>query len=344
MLYSVSQYPTLSHEFINLYVSDYDIYSHYLGKNFSVGQTFNSPFHEDLNPSFGIYDVGNGKLLFKDFSKSLDGNVITFVQLHMKLPDFKSALIQIYLDLIVNQKKIPLKNLKVERQSRHRNSDVGVKRQPFNKTDLEWWNEFHISKEILELFEVSAAKYMFVGPYIKHEYTKDNPMYVYKVYDKLKIYRPLSDKKQKWYGSLTRNYIHGYKQLPDKGNLLIITKSLKDLMCLHSLGYTAISPSAEGTLVPEHIINKLKKRFKNIVVFYDNDEPGINYAKRMCKRYNLEYRIIPNESQEKDTTDFLKRYGVKKTEEELNKLFREFLVSGNNINPDEETNSKKKTD
>lgn len=339
MFYSNSKYPILSHESINTYISDYDIYSFYLGGSFKIGQAFNSPFHKDRTPSFAIHEISGGKLLYKDFAKGLNGNVIGFVKEINNLSNNEDALLRIYKDLIFNKNRKPLDPLKVKKEYKSRSVDLGVKRQDFNQTDLDWWEQFNIKKDILVKFEVSPAKYLFVGPHIKHEYRLDNPIYVYTVYDKLKIYRPLAKKTEKWYGSLTRNYIHGYKQLPETGDLLIITKSLKDLMCLHSFGYTAISPSSEGTLVPEHIMNKLKKRFKKIIVFYDNDEAGINYSKRMCDRYTLNSRSIPLEYEEKDTTDFFKRYKKEKTKELLNNLFGEYLVSENKLIPDEKKNN-----
>lgn len=331
MLYSINKYPTLSHEYLNMYVSDFDIYRHYLGASFEVNKAFNSPFHEDRNPSFAIYDIGGGKLLYKDHSKGLDGNAVMFVKEKLHLPDFKSALIQIYVDLVINTKKLSEKQIQVSRDAIvKRNVDLGVKRQQYSITDSKYWARFDITKSTLKLFEVEPIKYMFVGPYIKHEYTKDNPMYVMQVYDKFKIYRPLADKRNKWYGSLTRNYIFGFKQLPETGDTLIITKSLKDVMCLYSLGYTAISPSSEGTLIPEHVIKQLKKRFKRIVVLYDNDEAGLAYASKLSTRYNLESTIIPLSSGEKDTSDYFKKYGEIKTKQMLS----EILVSQSN-NKDE---------
>lgn len=338
MLYSINKYPTLSHEYINMYISDYDIYTHYLGARFEVNKAFNSPFHKDMNPSFGIYDIGGGKLLFKDHSKGLTGNVVMFVQQILQLPDFKSALTQIYVDLVINTEKLSKKQLIVSKEVHRKKSvDLGVKRMQYSPRDRKYWQEFNLSKSILDKFEVSPIKYLFVGPFIKHEYTKDEPMYVYKVYDKIKVYRPLSDKKQKWYGSLTRNYVHGFKQLPDNGDLLIITKSLKDVMCLYSLGYTAISPSSEGTLVPEQAINQLKKRFKKIIILYDNDEAGLIYANKMKKRYDLPSTIIPIDSGEKDTADYFKKYGEIKTKQMLS----EILVSKSNTKDEEKTNKEK---
>ena len=84
-------------------------------------------------------------------------------------------------------------------------------------------------------------------------------MYAYKVFDKFKIYRPLASKYTKWRTNLTTSDVQGLAQIPEKGDLLIITKSLKDVMVLYEMGYTAISAASETTFIPEDIISGLKK-------------------------------------------------------------------------------------
>lgn len=91
-------------------------------------------------------------------------------------------------------------------------------------------------------------------------------MYAYKVYNNFKIYRPLADKYHKWRNNLTEYDIQGYKQLPEKGDILIITKSLKDVMCLCKMGIPAVSPASESTFIPNIALEELKKRFKRIII------------------------------------------------------------------------------
>ena len=133
-------------------------------------------------------------------------------------------------------------------------------------------------------------------------------MYVYKVYDKLKIYRPLAIKKEKWIGNTTKNYILGYKQLPEQGDLLIITKSLKDVMCLKSLGYNSISPSSEGTLLPEIVIKDLSNRFKQLIVLFDNDTQGIKSAQKIKTIYNINNITIPLDLEVKDISEYYNKF------------------------------------
>ena len=84
-------------------------------------------------------------------------------------------------------------------------------------------------------------------------------------------------------------------------------------MFLYSIGIHAVSPSSESASIPESIINKLKSRFKTVIIWYDNDSAGIESAKRLNKKYDIPYTNIPIEYKEKDLTDFYVEYGMNKT-------------------------------
>lgn len=107
--------------------------------------------------------------------------------------------------------------------------------------------------------------------------------------------------------------IQGIKQLPNEGKLLVITKSLKDTMCLYSLGIPAIAPNSETLFIPDSMYEDLKSRFKNIVVLYDNDLAGVSNMRKIRDRYGAKCMWIPRSYGAKDISDFHKKYGRKKT-------------------------------
>lgn len=85
-------------------------------------------------------------------------------------------------------------------------------------------------------------------------------------------------------------------------------------MALHSLKIPAISPNSETLFISDEVLSELKKRFKYIVVFYDNDRAGKYNLAKIRKAYpDLNYFIIPNSYGVKDISDFYKRYGRNKT-------------------------------
>jgi hypothetical protein len=291
-----------------------------MGCKFKLNSIFNSPLRQDNTPSFGIIQNPEGRLIFNDFGNNDTGNAITFVQKKLNLPTYKDALVQIYFDLIMNSKDIADTLQTITKPEKRSQSVIEVVRQSITKVDLDYWEQFNINKQILKKYEVDPIKYLIVNKIVYWQYTKDNPMYNYQNYDKKKIYRPYADKKEKWFGSMTKNYVFGHKQLPESGDLLIITKSLKDVMCLYSFGYIAVSPPSEGSLMPSTAIEDYKTRFKKIIVLYDNDEQGIKSAKRMKEVYNINNMIIPPESEVKDISDYCKAYGEDKTRALLNAI------------------------
>jgi hypothetical protein len=126
-----------------------------------------------------------------------------------------------------------------------------------------------------------------------------------------KIYQPYN-KKVKWLNNFVDGTLSGFSQLPEYGDLLFITSSLKDGMCLHDLGYNFIAPQAESHIINKKVFNDLKLRFKKIITFYDNDEAGIENAKRNKKLYEIDY-IKTNSLLEKDISDYYKKYGKEKS-------------------------------
>ena len=65
-------------------------------------------------------------------------------------------------------------------------------------------------------------------------------------------------------------------------------------MCLYSLGISAIAPNSETQFISKNVLNDLKKRFKYIVVLFDNDLTGVSFMNKQKKKYpELIYTCIP---------------------------------------------------
>ena len=107
--------------------------------------------------------------------------------------------------------------------------------------------------------------------------------------------------------------MQGAKQLPKEDDVLVITKSLKDVMTLYSLGITAIAPNSENLFLTESQFSKLKSRFKRIIVFYDNDLTGLHNMNKIRKSFDVECMGIPRSYGAQDISDFHKMYGREKT-------------------------------
>lgn len=297
-------------------VTEYDIYSRYIG-HFKIGLIYNSPFRKDKNPSFGIfYSKKSGRLLFKDHGTGECGDVIKFVSLYTGITNYNDILNRIVKDLNITNNTV----LKASKEYKIPTETViGVVRQDWTDVDKQYWSQFGITIDTLKKFNVSSIKYYLSNGIVKFTYKDTNPMYAYKVYNHFKIYRPLADKYTKWRNNLQEYDIQGFQQLPKKGDLLIITKSLKDVMCLYEMGYTAISPASESTFIPDKVLDMLKSNFKRILICFDRDAAGVKNMRKISLKTGLNGFLVHKKYKSKDISDAVKNNGFEEIKNWLNK-------------------------
>lgn len=302
-------------------VTEYDIYAKYIGQ-FKVGMIYNSPFRKDKNPSFGIYYSKHTKqLLFKDHGTGEYGNVIKFVSLFTGKTEYNDILSDIVdkLNITNNTKLVSSKQYIPPTET-----VIGVVRQEFTDVDINYWKRFNISINTLKKFNVNSIKYYLCNGIVKGTYKRENPMYAYKVYNNFKIYRPLADKYTKWRNNLTDYDIQGYEQLPQKGDILFITKSMKDVMCLHEMGYPAVSPSSESTFLPKDVLEQLKTRFKRIIILFDRDAAGVKRSRKLSRETGLEAMFINKKFKAKDVSDAVKANSFEEIKNWLNETIKNY--------------------
>lgn len=302
-------------------VTEYDIYAKYIGQ-FKVGMIYNSPFRKDKNPSFGIYYSKRTKqLLFKDHGTGECGNVIKFVSLFTGKTEYNDILSDIVdnLNITNNTKLVSSKQYIPPTET-----VIGVVRQEFTDVDINYWKQFNISINTLKKFNVNSIKYYLCNGIVKGTYKRENPMYAYKVYNNFKIYRPLADKYTKWRNNLTDYDIQGYEQLPQKGDILFITKSMKDVMCLHEMGYSAVSPSSESTFLPKDVLEQLKTRFKRIIILFDRDTAGVKRSRKLSRETGLEAMFINKKFKAKDVSDAVKANSFEEIKNWLNEAIKNY--------------------
>ena len=127
--------------------------------------------------------------------------------------------------------------------------------------------------------------------------------------EKWKIYFPLK-KEYRFLNNLSKKVLQGYHQLPKTGDLLVITKSMKDVVAMYGFGIAAVSPNSETLFIEDKKLEEFKQRFKHILVLYDNDRAGLfNMAKIRKIHPELNYFYLPWYLA-KDFTDSIKLVGV----------------------------------
>ena len=288
-------------------LDDYDIYSYYVGQ-FKIGKLFNSPLRsDDKNPSFAIFKGVNGKLFFKDHGSGEGGNAIKFVKLYKGIQtrdELERELLRIVRKMNPNSgNAIRTYSYSVDSGP----TDIGIVRQPFTDVDKQYWKQFHISIDTLKKFQVFSIKYFLCNRVVRGTYKENSPMYAYKVDDKFKIYRPLASKYTKWRTNLTNWNVQGLSEIPKEGgNLLIITKSLKDVMCLYEMGFNAIAASSETTFIPDDMLQSLRSKWKHIVILYDRDKTGMLESRKYSRQYKLDAIFVHKKFKAKDISDAVK--------------------------------------
>lgn len=312
-------------DFILEKVTEYGIFSYYLGYAFIPDRVFNSPFRKDRKPSFGIYHAPDGKLMYKDLGNpNYAGDCFNFVA-QLENISYKEAIFKVYKDLLSN-KIVPL-NIKLPiiysggKETKLRKQIEFVPKEKLSFQEKQYWRELDVTETDMPFFKLKAAASVYVDNILKWESTPLNPIFVYKTFNKIKAYRPYeADSAKKWLSNCTRYDVQGWEQLPKMHNVdtLIITKSMKDVIALRKLGYLAIAPPSESVLIPPEAMKILKEDFgfKRFIVLYDRDDGGMKGARKMFIRYRGEYNItftfLPKGGP-KDTAELRRNYGKKRT-------------------------------
>lgn len=319
-MYSTTTAITMSLRDLLEKVDDYTIFSYYLGP-FKVGQLMNSPLRtDDQMPSFAVFKGRNGNLMFKDHGTGEAGNALKFIKLFKGI-DTREGLERELLRIVRRMNPtMEVRAVTTAYSAGPSDTDIGIVRQPFTQVDKEYWKQFHISLDTLKKFNVFSIKYFLCNRVVRGTYKEANPMYAYKVFDKFKIYRPLASKYTKWRTNLTNRHVQGLAELPKEGgNLLIITKSLKDVMCLYEMGFYAISASSETTFIPGDILQSLRRKWKHIVILYDRDRTGMLKAREYSRQYKLVPIFVNKRFHAKDVSDAVKANGFNTIKDWLTK-------------------------
>jgi len=293
-------------------ISEYDIYRIYLGYSPIVGNVYISPFRKDLNPSFGVFRGRNGNLMFKDFGLGESGDAIKFAKLieGMSTQEVIEHLYRQYSHI----KPIKTHNIPEVKAG---DKNIYVNKIPWTEAGLAFWAKYGIKRETLEYFKVSQISKYWVNGIVRGYASNKSPMFHYEIFDKDKIYRPYY-KEKRFYTNCTSSYIQGWAQLDYSKDTVIITKSLKDVMYLYQLGYTAIAPNGEGHKIPPKALKILKENFKHIIIFYDFDPAGICGTKRLLKENSEFGFMFTSKKYAKDISDYHFIVG----EEEAKELFQ----------------------
>lgn len=321
----------LTKELIESKISQETLISNYYGVPIKKG-LFCAKHRTDSHPTCCYYKR-NGRIYIKDFGSDYHGDWIYVVKQKFNC-NYYDALAIAANDFDIqkiphlNKNKVKISN---ESLSENQQSIIRVEIRDFQQYELDWWNKFGISLQTLKKFRVFSCKNIWINDHIIHLETNNQLVFGYyggikDGIEQWKLYWP-NNKKYKWLSNRDSSQLQGARMLPKSGgDYVVITKSLKDVMVLYEFNIPAIAPNSETLFISDKQLEKLKSKFKNIIVFYDNDCAGISGMNKIKKNHkDLKYVFIPRKYEAKDISDFYKKYGKEKTQKLINSAIEYYV-------------------
>ena len=331
-----------------------EVFCFYMPIDFVLKRNFRNPLYDDHKASCNIYfDAKQQCYRMKDFGNDFySGDCFWFAAMMLGLDvrtEFPKVLASIIRDLQLNlridDKQTPAphpmrkyKNLHNEKKENKGMTETDNDKkwykcyeQVFQTSELSYWLKYGITTKILQRYNVkSLIRYEALSNQGK-TYTllssQEEPMFCYMMGDFVKVYRPFSKLRFVYGGEKREDYIFGFEQLPNKGDMLFITGGEKDVLSLSAHHFHAICFNSETATIPENVIESLQLRFRHIIILYDTDETGVREAQRQVdqlSQYNVLTLLLPLQGikSEKDISDF---FALGRTEEELRALLADML-------------------
>lgn len=267
-------------------ISEYEIYRYYLGHDFKIGRSFNSPFRKETDASFSIIVTKGGRLHHTDFGDSTKrGDCIDFVQQLFPGLSYGETLSKIAHEFGLSKYSTsPQGERREVNLEPHITKEtlIQVVTRPFTHSDISYWKQYGINETELKANEVYSVKKLYLNrERIMLPIT--DLVFGYLMEDKWKIYRPLADKKDKWMTNVPNSYISGMYRIKDGCENVVITKAKKDEMVLAKfLPYVLSVQSESEFCITKNNIDLLTNMCGSIYINFDSDEVGV----QACKYYN----------------------------------------------------------
>jgi hypothetical protein len=325
-------------------ITDYEIYCELTGIDIDMGIPISSPLRDDDgDPSFSIFipteipDVREEEVWWRDFARG-SGDVFKFVKLfaefHYNLELENRYQVVKFLDQelelgIIDGNKRERERKIIDYEAAKERREILFQSRKYTRRDLYWWACLAVDQELLEEHDVRSVKYLLSEDYtIRKAFRAFDLAFAIVVYDKVKIYRPES-LTSKFRNTCPKDYIMGRQQC--SGNkTLIVTKSMKDILCFKSLmNIDAIAPQGEGNNFADSVITWIKDNYDDVYVVMDYDEAGIAAAKRLeeagfvIKWVSTKQVQVGNKMKvpDKDLSDYITNHSIKKAMERLREMF-----------------------
>ena len=188
------------------------------------------------------------------------------------------------------------------------------------KEPLNLWYFFITNYWVLFVFYVVVAdKYAYA--YVEHKEGKVT----------LKIYQPFNKSGYKWSNKHDNSVVSLWTKVPEYGEQICICSSLKDALCLWAnTGIPSLAIQGEGYRMSDTAISELKRRYKQVFICLDNDEPGLKDAQKLAEETGFTNVVLPPFKGGKDISDLYKSKG----KDEFIKIIKPLFNSSRQENND----------
>lgn len=309
--------PKITKDLLLSKFSEETIFCHYLGISSISKKLIRNTTRDDKNPTCGFYRNNNGVLILHDFATGEYFNCFSYVMkaYHCNYHQALDIIAKDFGILKQENKQVPIiRHVPTFKNEEDKITYIQIEMGKYEEQDLKWWGSFGITEKTLNKFRVFPCKSVFLNGNLVSQRAQHNLIYGYYFgkkdgIEQWRIYFP-KRKEMRFMGNVPTKTVQGYKQLPKTGKLLVITKSMKDVMLLYELGIPAIAPNSETQFVSDKMLEELHLRFKHIALLYDNDLTGVVFTNKIRKAHpDLIPFLIPKKSGCKDLSDYYKTYG-----------------------------------
>lgn len=333
----------ISKEYIFTKITQQQVFEKYLGISISSlldGTLFCNPLRDDTIPTCTFKVYVNSKsypegyfINFRDWADNRGYDAIGLVQKIANNCSYMDALCLIahHFNLLSAEDELEFQYvLNTDRMREvvkmsQKEVNLRITRKPFEKQHIEFWKQYHLDIEDLEddVFAISCF-------WLNNE--RHNPArnlgFAYHFGDyNYKVYNPLAKKQLGQIKFMHNNarILQGENKLKFDKDLLILTSSYKDVKLLrkidklYDMNFECAATMSETTKPIKESIDFFKTKYRNILLYYNNDDAGLKAAKSQSEEFGLEYIVNP-ENLPKDITDISKELGFDFAVETINNL------------------------
>lgn len=290
----------------------------------SLPALIKSPIRQDNNPSFSIYLSSKNKIRFKDFATGDSGSLVDLLCIYWGC-NFQQCLLRLK-NLQLSGQGCTIAQKDKTKMQQKTSSRIEVKVRPWMSHDIQYWESYGCNINLLKKAEVYPISHkVIIQEGVSNTFAAPRHSYVFIERKEgrvtKKIYTPFASR-FKWVTDNDASVIGLWAKVPASGPILCICSSLKDAICLWSnSGIPCIYIQGEAFRMSDTAVNNLKKRFKKVLICFDNDEAGLIDAQKLSQQTGFINVVLPSFEGGKDISDAYKVMGKEKFKQIIISLF-----------------------